>query len=433
MDRSQIAPGGLEPPIHMLQGRSPTIDLDSLYGAGPSDEASAKFYSDGLHLKMGNSLASEGEPAFGNHDLPRVGKGNAAAKRVAVIADPRNDENLAVAQTHLMFIRFHNRVVDTLPSSTPASIKFTRARQKVTKHHQWMIRHDYLPRICDPAIVDDVFTNGRKVFEVGADPESMPTMPVEFSVAAFRLGHSMVRDAYNWNKDFDDGSGFLSYLFEFTAVSGDLGGFPNLISPWVADFRRLYDFSEAGRGDLVVPPDKFNFAKRIDSKITHPLAELPAGAIAGPAATNAEQLNLAYRNLSRAAGIRVATGQQMAALLRKKGVSVTTLSKAQIRDGSGGADLSPLPKKQRQRIVADTPLWFYILREAELNGGRLTGVGGRIVAETLHRAIEGSTFSIVRDTAWKPTLGPDDATFRMVDLILFACRGKAKTINPLGD
>jgi hypothetical protein len=82
--------------------------------------------------------------------------------------------------------------------------------------------------------------------------------------------------------------------------------------------------------------------------------------------------------------------------------------------------------------VTDTPLWFYILREAELNQGRLAGVGARIVAETFHRVMEGSTFSIVRDPAWRPQLGPDPNTFRMVDLLLFAANGKASVLNPLG-
>ena len=68
---------------------------------------------------MGTTIAS-GDPAIPDFDLPRAGKGNAAARRKALIPEPRNDENLAVAQTHLAFIRFHNRVCDTLPPSTPA-------------------------------------------------------------------------------------------------------------------------------------------------------------------------------------------------------------------------------------------------------------------------------------------------------------------------
>ena len=112
---------------------------------------------------------------------------------------------------------------------------------------------------------------------------------------------------------------------------------------------------------------------------------------------------------------------------------MTTLTKAQLRNGQNGAVLDALTPTQRQALLTDTPLWFYILREAELNGGKLKGVGARIVAETFHRAMEGSSASIVRDSAWRPTLGPDGNTFRMVDLLLFAFEGKKSLLAPLGD
>ena len=177
-----------------------------------------------MHLKMGKTVAADGIPAKDGFDLPRGAGSSQKAKRRAIIPDPRNDENLAVAQTHLAMIRFHNRVLDTLPASVPAAQKFATARELVTKHYQWMIRTDYLPRICRPSAVNNVFNQGRKVFEVGATPTDVPTMPIEFSVAGFRLGHSMVRAAYNWNKIFDDGSGSLDLLFTFSATGGNLGG-----------------------------------------------------------------------------------------------------------------------------------------------------------------------------------------------------------------
>src|SRR4051794_20641336 len=247
-DKTTVMLGTKITPAQLLQGRSPSLDLDSLYGAGPSDPQSAQFYeADGVHLKMGRTVAAGGIAAKDGFDLPRGAGSGAAQKRKAVIPDKRNDENLAVAQTHLAMIRFHNRVVDTLPASVPASEKFAHARAKVTRHYQWMLRNDYLPRICQASVVNDVFTNGRKAFEVSVAPTDVPTMPIEFSVAAFRLGHSMIRQAYNWNAAFDDGAGTLDYLFIFTALSGDLGGGPRLATNWVADFRRLYDFGEASK------------------------------------------------------------------------------------------------------------------------------------------------------------------------------------------
>ena len=96
----------------------------------------------------------------------------------------------------------------------------------------------------------------------------VPTMPIEFSVAAFRLGHSMIRQGYDWNDVFDNGFGTLELLFTFSAGSGTLGGGSRLPSIWIADFRRLYDFNEAGRADLAVPEAKFNRAMRIDTTLT---------------------------------------------------------------------------------------------------------------------------------------------------------------------
>jgi hypothetical protein len=122
----------------------------------------------------------------------------------------------------------------------------------------------------------------------------------------------------------------------------------------------------------------------------------------------------------------------MVRFLRRRGVRVRGLSAAQLRDGRGGASLARLNDAQRRAVLRDTPLWFYVLREAELNGGRLAGVGARIVAETFHRAIEGSETSIVRDPRWRPTLGPNRDTFRMVDLLLFAFEGRKDLLAPLG-
>ena len=415
-------------PAQLLQARSPSLDLDSVYGKGPNDPGSASLYeADGLHLKMGKTITAGGFPGKQGFDLLRGAGSSIEDQRKAIIGDERNDENLAIAQLHLAMIRFHNRVVDTLDPGIPPANRFGRARQKVVKHYQWMLKTDYLPRICAPGVVNNVFNQGRKVFEVDADPMDVPTMPIEFSVAAFRLGHSMIRDAYNWNVAFDAGAGTLFWLFVFTGKSGDLGGQPRLAANWTADFRRLFDFSEtpAARPALVVPAAKFNRAMRIDTKLANTLATLPG--LTGPDA------NLALRNLKRAKQVKLATGQQMVAFMKNKGVNVTKLTNAQIRDGNNGVSLASLSPAQRSLLFQRTPLWFYILREAEFNGGKLKGVGARIVAETFHRAMEGSNHSIVRDTNFKPSLGPNNQTFRMTDLLFFAFEGQKALLNPLGD
>ena len=244
-DATTVALGEDISPADLLQGRSPTLDLDSLYGFGPDDAVSQKFYeADRTHLKVGTTTRIGNLIAREGFDLPRVGTGN--QPRRANIPDQRNDENLAVAQHHAAFIRFHNRVVDRLPASIPAADRFRNARRLVVLHYQWMLKTDYLNRIVDPAIVTDVFANGRKVFEVGADPFSMPTMPVEFSVGAFRLGHSMVREAYDWNAEFPSGGGSLFLLVRLLPHQRHPGRFPD--TPEQLD-RRLAPA-------LPLPPDR---------------------------------------------------------------------------------------------------------------------------------------------------------------------------------
>lgn len=442
LDKTATALGENVTIDQLLQGRSPALDLDCMYGRGPDDAEDSKFYSDGIRIKMGTTAPTTFPDGGTNiprdgFDLPRVGQGSSKqARRAALIPDHRNDENLIVAQTHLAMIRFHNRVVNQIAASTPSTDLFSRARELVVKHYQWMIKTDFLPRIVDAAIVQDVFTNGRKFFEKDAAPEQMPTMPIEFSVAAYRLGHSMIRGAYQWNRVFKSGGpgpiASLDLLFTFSGTSGILspdgslndresGSFEQLPTNWIADFRRLYDFTEVGRADLQAPEGAPNVTKKIDTQLVDPLKTLPHGSFGGSSATPAAELNLAFRNLQRANMVELASGQQMAALM-----GVPALSAAQIVKGLP-ADLKDIGK--------NTPLWYYILREAELNNGKLTGVGGRIVAETFHRAMQGSAHSIVRDPAFQPTalVNHPGNRFNMTDLLLFAFEGRADLLNPLGD
>ncbi len=457
MDRTEAQLGEDVTLDELLQGRSPALDLDSVYGRGPSDREDRRFYADdGIRLRTGTTSATTFPDERVNvelegFDLPRVGTGETgAARRAPLIPDARNDENLAVAQTHAAFIRFHNKVVDELAmQGVPRRRQFTVARELVVRHYQWMLVTDHLPRILDPAIVDDVFTYGRRFVDPGVHGQR-PTMPLEFSVAAYRLGHSMIRGTYEWNRVSNStGPGpvaSLLLLFTFSGVSGNFAagsGLPELDDPnsgdvdrlptnWIADFRRLFDFTEADRPDLVPPATTGggNVTKRIDTLMVDPLAELPAGTFGGRGTEIPPiQRSLAFRNLTRAGMVRLASGQQLARLLR-----VPALTEEQLVRGTGdGVDLGTLAEKHRAAIVADTPLWFYILREAELNGGRLGAVGGRIVAEVFHRAIQGSRVSNVRRPSWRPTLGPDENTFRMTDLLLFAFEGKSDLLNPLGD
>jgi hypothetical protein len=430
-DKTCVTFGANVTPARLLQGTSPCLDLDSLYGAGPQDPLSAVFYEDDrIHLKTGGTVPGVGDGGEDGFDLPRGVGRTAAERRKAVIPDPRNDDNLAVAQTHLAFIRFHNRVVDTTPADVPRALVFPRARELVTKHYQWMIRHDYLPRICADSVLDDVFTNGRKAFEADAEPTAVPTMPIEFSVGTFRLGHSMVRGIYSWNRRHPAVT--LAQLFEFSAKGGDLGGSDRLPTAMIADFRRLYEFGPAAPPGFTVAAKELNFAKRIDTRLVDGLKHLPSGTFGERDVPRDDRRhNLAFRNLTRAQMVRLASGPQMADFLIGCGVPLTKLTPVQILEGKNGARLAGFLPDRKDALVERAPLWFYILREAELNCGRLNGVGARIVAETFHRAMEGSEASIVRDPGWRPTFGSDPAQFGMADLLLFAFQRSLRLLAPL--
>ncbi|MFD3929576.1 heme peroxidase family protein [Streptomyces sp. NPDC058614] len=492
-DRTRVA--NLGDPVSledMLQGRSPALDLDSLYGLGPGHPTSAAFFeADGARLKVGETIAS-GPPtvpaaaiSHPGFDLPRaaeLGTGTQADKRRPLIPDGRNDENLVVGQLHLAFMRFHNRVVDHLvEEGTTSSELFERARATVVKHYQWMLRTEFLLHIVDQGIVDQVFTYGRRFFELppdnqgpyglppqsggpydSAQPGDRPTMPIEFSVAAYRLGHSMIRGQYEWNRVFNSRGGLipanLGLLFRFSGTSGNLtpgsptdltdlddpesGDNLRLPSNWIADFRRLFDFDAAGRKDLVVDTLDFNLTKRIDTLLVDPLSDLPAGSFnqRGQGTPPPIQRNLAFRNLTRASMVKLATGPQLVAEL--EGLGITPLTRTEILRGNGTDGVqftgeNVLTQPEEQELVEHTPLWFYILREAELNSqrpGRLTGLGGNIVAEVFHRAMEGSVNSIVKDPDWTPTLpSHKQGDFTMADLLLFAFEGKPELLNPLLD
>jgi hypothetical protein len=251
----------------------------------------------------------------------------------------------------------------------------------------------------------------------------------------------MVRGGYEWNAVFNSdivqdnprhlAPATLAQLFRFSGTGGALTVDNPLPSNWIADWRRLFDLvKDGGAGsDLAPPPGGVNVAKRIDTLLVNPLRLLPPGTFGAAPGTAVDDIerNLAFRNLMRANMVRLASGQETAEFMK-----IEPLSETGILDGDGGANLAGLPQEDKDRLVAHTPLWFYILREAELNGGRLTGVGGRIVAEVFHRAMEGSTHSIVTDPAWRPGLAGPDGRFGMAHLLLYAFGGNPALLNPVG-
>ena len=371
------------------------------------------------------------------NDLLRTRQG------LAAIGDPRNDENLLVAQTHLAFIKFHNKVVDRIVSEGATGnddAVFTEARRIVTWHFQWIVLNDFLNRVADMTDVQDVRTAGRKLFLYEQTGKyGQPFMPIEFSAGAYRLGHSMVREAYSYNRAFFDID--FSFLFQFTGKSGgivgDLSGVaglaqtlhldlgfvvPGLPGDWCIDWNRFYELNDADKptpaGSLLpatnpnLPPGgptafRRNFSRPLDPYVAATLHTLPGAAGSLP-----------FLNLLRGKNLGLPSGQDVARAMTAKGVPVPVLTADQI--GGSGADGA---KAKQLGFAERTPLWYYILKEAQLTAGsqRLGPVGSRILAEVFVGLLQGDPASFIsKQPNWTPTLpSANPGDFTMPDLLRF--------------
>ena len=254
MDVTDVTLGDNISPAELLQARSPSLDLDSLYGAGPADDESAKFYeADGLHLKVGTTHEDRlGRGEEGPRPAAR-GEGGREAERRALIPDPRNDENLIVAQTHVAMIRFHNRVVDdSLRPSTvgPAGSSGPAGGDPA------------LP-VADPARLPAA-DRATRPWSTTCSPtagswSSRPRPDRRADDAGRVLGRRVPPRAQHdppgvrLEPEVPGRAGTLDYMFEFSGLGGNLGGEVRLLSNWLADWRRLYDFVGGGHPELAPP------------------------------------------------------------------------------------------------------------------------------------------------------------------------------------
>lgn len=415
-----------------------SLGLDSVYGDG-TDQSPAVLRleaqlrdPDGLRMRVGEVGRLPGNPSSRplaplqlpgdkprHADLPRLAlvvpntilqaelPGPLEAlpldvlRQRALIADARNDENLIVAQLHVAVLRFHNAMVARLGSGAT----FEAARDLTVLHYQWLVGEEYLPAVCDPAVVADVKARRAPLYRqfLAAEPGSRRpgTIPVEFAVAGFRFGHSMVRDAYDFNDNFrtadDPPAGTLQFLFQFTGAGG-LGdpSFTALPDNWVIDWNRF----------LSVTPDQA--ARPIDTRLAKTLKDMP-----NRPTDNFQNLlkQLARRNLRRGYALGLPSAQALIGELRAAGIAdITPLTPEQLKGSSTGANADRHAAVRDGGFAADTPLWYYILREAELTGAPHLGpLGSRIVAETLWGLLITDPHAYPA-RGWTPDLAPGAAT-----------------------
>ena len=412
--------------------RTPRFDLDNLYGRGPADQP-YMYEQDGIHMLLGERMS--GNPFDREaRQIPRGSNGR------ALIGDPRNDENRIVAQLHASFLRFHNRVADYLAKAKYLGKKpgFEDVRNWVRWHYQWMLVTDYLPMVVNKETYQRVF----------ADPHHptprlpglrghLKLMPVEFSVAAFRFGHSMIRPEYRLNTTverrpiFSRNRGVRGRADD----AADLGGFRPIPSDWAIDWQFFINLEQHGATPAVTGPlfDRIQrspqMAYKIDTSLASPLGHLPPRIAKDPS-------RLALRNLRRGATFGLPCGQDVAAVLGEKVIAdeYLVIGKATAKDQK---KLRPLTQIATG-FAGKAPLWAYILSEAQVTSWQRAGagaslddipiklgpVGGRIVAGVFAALLRGDSTSYLRTDDLRGgvpfTPIPDfcrDGTFGLAQLI----------------
>jgi nucleoid-associated protein YgaU len=388
---ANLAPLGLDKIRNELKNvRTASLELDSLYGPpAPRDPANRNRMRIGKVAKAPGTVRPPGKGD--DNDLPREPRsGDIRHDRAALIGDPRNDENLIVAQLHLAFLKAHNQLV-------AQGRTFEEARRLLRRHYQHIVVYDFLKRVADPKVVDGILTNGNRFYDALAEPFFLP---LEFAVAAYRFGHTMIRDDYDFNLNFSPAP--LGLLFTFTALTGDLGDFDTLPENWIIQWERF-----------VAPGGGRNKARRIDTKLADGLFHLQD--LQGQEEQPADAARLAVRNLLRGYGLRLPTGQAVA---RHLGLPVLTASQLE----AAAASPQQAQVLRAARFLERTPLWYYLLAEAKHHGGqRLGPVGSTIVAEVVIGLVRRSEDSILRTPGWVPSLpAAQPGRFELADLLRFA-------------
>jgi hypothetical protein len=375
--------------------RTPRFDLDCVYGRGPDDQPYL-YEQDGRHMVLCPS-------AGGAPTLPR-GQSSDGQPGRALIGDPRNDENVIVSQLHTAVIGFHNRMVELMRGANVREVQ-----QQVRWHYQWVVLKDFLPTIVGQETVDDVLGRGLRFFNPG--PQGY--MPVEFSVAAYRFGHSMVRPIYRLNTSMKDRVPLFPRIGGGERGTRGLIGFGPIPDKLEIDWGLFFKTDEERP---MVGKRRVQPAYKPDTSLVDPLKELlPAVVQSGPP-------SLALRNLLRGLRMSLPSGQTVA---KAMGVRVLTDDELLIGKDTRRGRKQPL-KKISDRFAGNAPLWTYVLAETQKPDAdddvprRLGDVGGRIVAEVMIGLMLADKHSFLNQYPnFQPSneLCADPQKFKIVDFI----------------
>jgi hypothetical protein len=379
--------------------RTPRFDMDNLYGRGPDDQPYLYAFQDDGTIKMLLGRPLTGNPVDPNtRDLPRTAA--ETGRKFALIGDKRNDENVIVSQLQGMFLRFHNRMVD-YHVEKKLKTDFATIQHNVRFHYQWVILHDFLPTILGQDMVFSIFPHLKNKSTVLSDKPNLqfykwkkePFMPVEFSAAAYRFGHSMVRPQYRLNP----GTTPRPNIFP------DLQAFGEFNPDFAIDWRLFFDF---GNNPNPLSEQRIQPAYKIDTSLVNPLHNLPK-----PISPE-KNPSLARLNLLRGLKLKLPSGQSVA-----KAMGLEPIPDSKLRVGKANEDgLGNGKKKGSNPLITDispnfadnAPLWYYVLADAQQefqNNGtplRLGPVGGRIVGEVFAGLMFGDAGSVLNHPTWTP-------------------------------
>jgi Animal haem peroxidase len=326
--------------------RSPKLNLESLYGDGPTGDPFLYQRDDPAKFLIG----------LDGTDIQRNAEGT------AIIGDPRNDSHMLISQLHLAVLRAHNAFVDDARrAGVPEGCVFDEAARQLRWHYQWIVLHEFLPALVGPALVDQVLKEGPRCYRPGRDA----FIPLEFADAAYRYGHSQIRHRYHLNLQSNP-----------VPLFPDLLGFRAVPREHAVDWKLFFDAPGA---------ESAQRAKKMDGKLVKALIELPV-AVTGETEIEAYH-SLAVRDLQRGQGVGLPSGEAVA---RHLGIAPLTADEVGIASTGWHGE---------------TPLWYYILREADVcaGGHRLGPVGGLIVAEVLVGLVSADATSFLQSRqAWRP-------------------------------
>ncbi len=443
----------------LVDFRTPRLDLDCLYGRGPDDQP-YMYDGKGRKFQLGRNLLEGSGGKVIAHDLPRHSWTDPDGKvnHRALIGDKRNDENVIVSQLHSVFLQFHNRLADD-----HQNLDFSEIQRKVRWHYQYVVLHDFLYKIARRDVIESVLPHlhsGKSIFEDAPrllfyQPKQDAFMPIEFSTAAYRFGHSMVRPIYRLNTRLSGGNqpdsthpnererGIDGRQFIFAGLKErGLNGFDQFPQEWGIDWNLFFDLT--CDKDERIGKNRTQPAYKIDTSLVNPLAFLPefsqvnAAKPAPPLAhisqlqppANPHQLpNLALRNLLRGMAMGLPSGQDVARAMGVEPLDDELLKVGKATTAEEYDKLDTL-KEIDPAFKGKAPLWYYVLAEAQNqwmeHGGRnatpvqLGVVGSRIVVETLVGLLLCDGHSVLRQApTWRPKIGKGQ-DFDMPDFISYA-------------